>query len=106
VVTSNMRANAERNDDGRLIWEKSIGSAAGGSKTREIDVTALLNPGPRKTGNIDHLVIEAKLHERGEGGGNPAKPVDSDIAKRAIERLDEEGLEPAWRQVDELGDFP
>lgn len=56
-----------------------------------------LPAGTRKTGNIEHLVIEAELHDTGDGGGNPARPVDSETAKRAIETIESKGLQPAWR---------
>jgi len=103
---TDMREQAERNDKGRLVWEQTVAAAAGGHVTTEIDVTALLRPGERKTGNIEHLIIEAELHAEEEGGGNPAKPVDAETAKRAIEELEQRGLEPAWRQVETRGEFP
>lgn len=56
--------------------------------------------GTRKTGKVEHLVIEAELYDDGGGKGNPAKPVDAETAKRAIEKIESEGLEPAWRQVE------
>lgn len=104
-MTTNMRERAERDNDGRLIWEKKIASAAGGTSTKEIDVSALLRPGLRKTGNIEQLLIEAEHAAEDEHGGNPSRPVNADVAKRAIEKIESKGLEPAWRIVDKSG-FP
>lgn len=101
-----MIEKAERNDDGDLIWERETRALAGGTRTTEINVSELLRPGPRKTGNIDILIIEAELHDAGNGGGNPARPLDAQTAKRAIQAIEDRGLEPAWRQVDNPGDFP
>jgi len=56
-----------------------------------------LPAGTRKTGDVEHLVIEAELHDDGEGGGNPAWPINSEIAKQAIEKIESNGLQPAWR---------
>lgn len=56
-----------------------------------------LPPGTRKTGNVEHLLIEAELHDDGECGANPARPINSEVAKEAIETIEREGLQPAWR---------
>jgi hypothetical protein len=101
--------NAEENDKGELVWKRKTQALAGGTKEVETNVTALLQPGMRKTGKVEHLVIEAELYaerEPEEWGGNPARPVDSETAKRAIEQIESKGLEPAWRKVDKPGDFP
>lgn len=103
---SRMIENAEENDDGELIWEHTVPVAAGGTREIETNVTHLLTPGTRKTGTVEHLVIEAELYDEGEGGGNPARPVNAEVAKQAIEKIESEGLEPAWRLVDEPGEFP
>jgi hypothetical protein len=104
-----MREHAERDDDGRLVWERTVPALAGGTTTIEVDVTALLTPGRRQTGNVAHLVTEAELYaerDAHEWGGNPARPVDSETAARAIERIEAKGLTPAWRLVDNPGEFP
>jgi len=106
-MTSSMREKAEE-QDGQLIWEKSVPAAGGGTTTREVDVTALLTPGRRQTGNVEHLLIEARLYDerdREEWGGNPAYPTEG-IVEQAIERIEAEGLEPAWRLVETPGEFP
>ena len=108
-MTSRMREHAERDDDGALIWERERQALAGGTTTTEINVSALLRPGRRRTGNVAHLVTEAELYaerDADEWGGNPARPVDSETAARAIERIEAKGLTPAWRLVDNPGEFP
>jgi len=64
-----------------------------------------LPAGTRKTGDVEHLLIEAEIYDDGEGGGNPARPVDGETAKRAIEKIESNGLQPAWRQVENGGDL-
>lgn len=103
---SQMLDHAEPDEDDDLVWQRTVSAAAGGTKEVETNVTSLLRPGKRKTGKVEHLVIEAELYDEGEGGGNPARPVNAEVAKEAIERIEEKGLEPAWRQVDEPGEFP
>lgn len=100
-----MLQQAEETDEG-LIYEYEIPGPEGTSKTVETNATKLFQPGERKTGRVDHLVIEAKLYDDGEGSGNPAKPLNGDVAKRAIERIESIGLEPAWRLVENPGEFP
>lgn len=104
-MTSRIIEKAERDEHGRLICEREVAAAGGGTRTEEIDATALFAPGVRKTGDVDMLLIEAKQAERGDHGGNPAKPASAEVAKTAIERIEEAGLEPAWRVVDK-GEFP
>lgn len=109
-MTIRMLDRAEEDDDGDLIWERDIPVLMGGTKTAETNVTNLLKPGLRKTGDVEHLVIEAELYDErdeSEWGGNPARPVDAETAKRAIERIEEKGLTPAWRLVEgNGGHFP
>jgi len=106
---SMMLEKAEKNENGEYIYTYTKRALAGGTSEFTTNVSALLRPGGRKTGKVDHLVIEAQLYDerdKEDWGGNPARPVDSETAKRAIERIEEEGLTPAWRLVQEPGDFP
>lgn len=99
---------ATENDDGELVWTRDEPAAAGGTKEVETNVTHLLQPGRRQTGKIEHLLIEAELYDErdpDEWGGNPAYPTEG-IAEQAIERIEAEGLEPAWRLVENPGEFP
>jgi len=108
-MTNTMREKAEENDDGDLIWKETTQALVGGTSTREHNVTHLLQPGGRKTGIVEHLVIEAELYaerDKDEWGGNPAKPVDSETAKQAIEKIEMQGLTPAWRLVETPADWP
>jgi hypothetical protein len=105
-MQSTMRQKAERREDGRMIWEKTVSAAAGGTNTVEVDVTALIRPGRRETGNVEHLIMEAELHDRGQGGKNPAHPIDAETARRADQELDKRGLDAAWRDVEEKVRFP
>jgi len=96
---------AERNDDGELIYEKTVPTATG-TTTIDVNMTTLYRPGPRQTGDVERLIIEAELaEENGVEGTNPATPVNADVAKEAIERMEKRDLTPAWRLVDEVS-FP
>jgi len=102
---SNMIDEAERNEDGDLIYEKAVPTATG-TTTVDVNVTTLFTPGPRQTGNVEHLIIEAELaEEKGVDGTNPATPMNAEVAKEAIERMEKRDLTPAWRLVDEVS-FP
>lgn len=96
---------AERNEDGELIATvPSFG--IGGPKEKEVNVTRLFRPGPRKSNNLKHLLAEARLVDHGTELDNPARPANAEIAKEAIERFEEEDLKPAWRVCDEGVEFP
>lgn len=61
-----------------------------------------MNPGPRRTRNMELLLTEARFADEGKEIDNPAKPCGPNAAREgfvqdAIERIHEEGLTPAWR---------
>jgi len=87
----------EWNDDGELVYERTVANATGISDDVEVNLSKLLSPGQRRTANTEILRIEAELVAEGIDLGNPAKPADHRTAKTIIERLESEGLEPAWR---------
>jgi len=68
--------------------------------------TINMQPGARKTGNIEMLVIEAELVSDGKELDNPAKPVDVDTGEAFAERLEQhdDDLVPAWTRPWEDGD--
>ena len=61
------------------------------------------DPGPRKTSDIELLLIEAELVGDGAELDNPARPVDVDTGEAFRERLDED-LVPAWTRPWEVSD--
>jgi len=79
---------AERNSDGDLIKTDHNG--------HETNLTKLLQPGKRKTSNVEMLLIEARLADEKGPIENPAFPMGDDTADEALARMDEEGLDPAW----------
>jgi hypothetical protein len=97
---------AERNEDGDLIYEKPVKQPGGGMTTVEVNMTTLYQPGPRRTNNIEMLRIEAEFAEEGKTIDNPAKPANDKVAKKAVERLEELDLIPAWRKCGSDGEFP
>lgn len=97
---------AERNDDGELIYEKTVPTPGGGSTTTEVNVTTMYQPGGRRSGNVTLLRIEAELAADGVELDNPAKPASGDVAKQAIEAIEGKDLTPAWRLFDEEVDYP
>ena len=97
---------AERNDDGDLIFEKTVPTPGGGTTTVDVNVTTMYQPGPRRTNSVEHLRIEAELADEGNEPENPAKPANSEVAKQAIELMEERDLTPAWRLTDDGVSFP
>ena len=90
-------ANTYRDDEGNLIQERTIGSAQGHTETVETNLSTLMRAAPSTTADVEMLVIEAKLAAEGEGGDNPHIPKSETVRERALDQLDELGLEPAWR---------
>jgi len=83
--------DAERNGDGDLIKKDGNG--------KETNVSKLFAPGKRKTSNVEMLVIEARIADENPGKDmNPAFPMGDGTASEALDRMDSEGLEPAWLQ--------
>ena len=95
-----LRAEATRDEDGRLIHERKVTGPAGNTTTVETDLTALLNTPPRTSGHVDLLVTEAELVAEGAALDNPARPANADIAEDVVARLDED-VRPAWEVVGE-----
>jgi len=81
--------NAERNEEGDLIKTDEQGNT--------VNVSNLFAPGKRKTSNVEMLVIEARIaDEKPDKDMNPAFPMGDDTAIEALDRMDAEGLDPAW----------
>jgi hypothetical protein len=99
-IRPQMVQHAERNASGELIYTSEVEVAPGMTKTVERNVRRLFTPGDRKTGNHDILQAEAKLAADGVDLGNPAKPVNGDVAEQHLEWCDREGIEPAWEVCD------
>ena len=55
-----------------------------------------LRPGPRRTDNVEMLVIEAEMVAEGHEPDNPAQPLGTATAEAFAERIDGTDLEPAW----------
>lgn len=90
-----MLQEAEENDDGNLIYTKEIPGPHGGRREIEVNCTHMYQPGRRKSGNVDLLVIEAELAADGKDLGNPAFPIREEVAEQVHARLDED-VQPAW----------
>ena len=99
-MTLQMLERAERDDDGRLIWDKPVDVVEGVTQTHEVDVTALLQETPRVSGDVSLLVIEAEQADDDDRHGpeNPARPATAEVAEDVVARLDE-GVRPAWEVV-------
>lgn len=92
--------DVERNQDGDLIKKRSSVPWGGQPTETWVNLSKLYRPGDRTTTNVEHLIIEAeKAAREGESVGNPAYPKDEETRKRALRRLDDMGLSPAWDQT-------
>lgn len=87
-------------DDGHVVVPRTCYRPDGETRTWEQDLTRLYRNAPRRTGHVDHLVIEAELAAEGDTVGNPAVPVDDATERAARRGLDARGLEPAWEHPD------
>jgi len=84
--------DADRNDDGELILERE-----GRFTSYDVNLTSLLQPGIRKTSNPTILKVEAEhAADPDESVGNPAFPVNEDLAEKIAEWCEKNDLEPAW----------
>ena len=98
-----MKAEAERDESGGLIHTKKIKHPQGHTTKEVTNLSALLNPGKRTTGDITILLHEARQAEE-KGVDNPAYPADIDTTNEAVPKIKDEGLEPAWKDH-ESGDY-
>jgi len=96
-MTLHIIEQAERDDSGDLIYTEKYTTPSGGTRTEESNVSKLLEPGKRTTGDVDILVHAAKQHAE-DGVDNPAYPSSADVANEACRKIIEDlGLEPAWK---------
>ena len=91
-----MKAAAERDDSGDLVHEQEIEHSQGHTTTEETNLSALLNPGRRTTGDVNILLHEARQAAE-DGVDNPAFPASIETTNEAVPKIKAEGLEPAWK---------
>jgi len=91
-----MKSEAEQDEQGELVHEKEIQHSQGHTVTEETNLSKLLNPGKRTTGDVNILLHEARQAEE-DGVDNPAFPADADTTNEAVPKIKAEGLEPAWK---------
>lgn len=91
-----MKAAAERDESGDLVHEREISHRQGHTTTEETNLSALLNPGRRTTGDVDILLHEAR-QAAADGVDNPAYPANAETTNEAVPKIKNEGLEPAWK---------
>ena len=91
-----MVQDAEENNQGEPIYKREIEVAEGATKTVEVNVRRVFRPGDRRTGSHDLLRTEARMAADGVELGNPAKPINGEVAEKHVEWCEKEGLQPAW----------
>lgn len=97
--------NAERNQHGDLIYKHTVTHQTGDTSTREVNVTKLLSPGVRRTGDAHILILEAERADQGSCPTNPAIPADQKTAREVMRTLQRRGIEPAWK-ICPAADYP
>lgn len=95
---------AEEDDNGDLVYTKEIEHPQGFTQTKETNLSKLLKPGKRTTGDVEMLLHEARQHEE-SGVDNPAYPADRDTLNEAVPKIKDAGLEPAWKHHDPSEDY-
>lgn len=88
-------------EDGERINEIVVDGGGGTTETHNSSLTSMYRPAPSTTGDVDILVLEAELLADGADLENPHIPETEAIRDKALDRLDGEGLEPAWRAADD-----
>lgn len=93
---SSDRAPPERADAGGETPSEEIDAEREQAHDPLANIT--MEPGRRKTDNVELLVIEAELVADGHEPDNPAVPVSVEAGEKLRERLDEheDDLVPAW----------
>ena len=94
VVDPSDYPNAELKD-GDVIRTRKV-RVAGAVREVEQNLSHAYGPAPSTTGGVDILVIEARLVADGRDVRNPHVPADTDTLARAKDRIESEGLTPAW----------
>ena len=98
MTIDKLKEQAERNDNGELVHKTEYTHKQGHTVTEKVNLTKLLNPGKRTTGDVNILVHEAEQAESDrKGPENPAWPTNGEIANEAIQKIVDKGLEPAWK---------
>lgn len=64
--------------------------------TYELNFTKLFRTGPRRTRNLEILLIEAELYDETGETGNAAIPIGEEFQQEAREHIESRGLVPAW----------
>lgn len=93
MTVDDLKAKAERNDDGDLVIERE----GRFGETHETNLTKLFQPGVRKTSDPRILKVEAKnAADPDMSVGNPAFPESEELADKIVEWCEDNDLEPAW----------
>ena len=98
-----MKADAERDESGDLVHTHEQKHEQGHTTKEVTNLSKLLNPGKRTTGDVSILLHEARQAAE-KGVDNPAFPADIETTNEAVPRIKAEGLEPAWKGH-ESGDY-
>lgn len=94
---------SEINDDGHKVKTLTKRDAEGKEHEVEIDLTTLLHPTPSITTNVEILLTEARIIDEADEDEavikNPHVPAHDGVLESAEDRLEEEGLTPAWKVI-------
>ncbi|MDB2226172.1 hypothetical protein PM023_16115 [Halorubrum ezzemoulense] len=97
---SSDRAPPERPEPSGETPDESTGDdEIDASPERRRDVLSeviTMEPGTRRTANVEMLVIEAELVADGHEPDNPAIPVDTETGEAFRDRIEDTDLVPAW----------
>jgi len=103
---SSDRAPPERPDAGGETPSGDDETDASPEKRREcLSDIITMEPGARRTSNVEMLVIEADMvANEGHEPDNPAIPVDTETGEAFRERIEDTELVPAWTRPWEVAD--
>jgi hypothetical protein len=81
---------------GHKYREHVVAGPGGTEHTVQSDLTAMYQSAPSTTSDMELLMIEARLIDDGTDLQNPHIPATEELLARARDKIDAEGLTPAW----------
>jgi len=89
----------EIDDDGNKLEVETYSGPTGKDQEIKHNLTAMYWPGASTTGDVDMLVLEAEMRAGDEYElSNPHIPATVEARNEALDRMQSEGLSPAWEQ--------
>ncbi|WP_331232674.1 hypothetical protein [Natronorarus salvus] len=93
----------DRIEDGHKVDKRTAPGPRDQTNKVDRDLTALYGAAPSTTTDPDLLVVSARIAAEKGPTDNPHVPATDQVLDDALERMEREGLTPAWELVDGEG---